>query len=313
MSTPSPNNNILKGILCASIGAVSWGFSGTCSQYLFMHYEVSSTWLTTVRMLGAGLLLLLVTVPRQREQVRQLLSDKHDVIQLLFFAVTGLLLCQFAYLSAIQYSNSGTAAVLQETSILITSCYMCLKMRKAPTPKLILCIILALSGVFIMATSGNIHALVISPLALFWGMGAAAGASAYPILSESLVQRWGSRIVTGFGLFIGGTVFCLASQAWKLTPQLDGMGIFMVLVIILVGTVGAFTLYLVGIGILGPVRTKLIGCLEPLSATVIGAAWLHSKFTKYDLIGFACILVMVFIYNYQPKTVKNVMEHNVQV
>ena len=40
----------LRGFLCAALGGVCWGASGTVGQYLFTCQGVDSGWLTVVRM-----------------------------------------------------------------------------------------------------------------------------------------------------------------------------------------------------------------------------------------------------------------------
>ena len=50
--------NNIRGYMLAILGGVSWGISGVCGQYLFMKYEISADWLTTVRMLLSGTFLL---------------------------------------------------------------------------------------------------------------------------------------------------------------------------------------------------------------------------------------------------------------
>ena len=42
-------------------------------------------------------------------------------------------------------------------------------------------------------------------------------------------------------------------------------------------------------------RASLIGTVEPVSATVTSALMLGTVFAPTDLIGFACIIVMVFL------------------
>ena len=48
----------LRGFLCAALGGVCWGASGTVGQYLFTRQGVDSGWLTVVRMFLAGVVLL---------------------------------------------------------------------------------------------------------------------------------------------------------------------------------------------------------------------------------------------------------------
>lgn len=103
----------LRGFLCAALGGVCWGASGTVGQYLFTCQGVDSGWLTVVRMFLAGVVLLGGALVRHRPQLRAIWSDRRDALRLVLFSVGGLMTCQYTYLAAIRYSNSATATVLQ--------------------------------------------------------------------------------------------------------------------------------------------------------------------------------------------------------
>jgi len=63
------SKDTIKGFLFASLGSVSWGISGVCSQYLFMKYDIDSGWLTAYRMLIAGILLLLISFSKEKWRI----------------------------------------------------------------------------------------------------------------------------------------------------------------------------------------------------------------------------------------------------
>ena len=65
-----------RGIICTTLGAVLWGVSGTCSQYLFTYKGVDSNWLTVVRMISAGILLLAVALVTRRKELLGALSSR---------------------------------------------------------------------------------------------------------------------------------------------------------------------------------------------------------------------------------------------
>ena len=44
----------------ALVGGIGWGFSGACGQFLFTQYGMDPLWLSSVRMTGAGIILLVV-------------------------------------------------------------------------------------------------------------------------------------------------------------------------------------------------------------------------------------------------------------
>ena len=57
--------------------------------------------------------------------------------------------------------------------------------------------------------------LTITPIGLFWGLFSAVTYALYILLPAKAIERWGSLIVIGLGMLIGGMVFPIAIQAWK--------------------------------------------------------------------------------------------------
>ena len=143
------------GILCCTAGATSWGLSGTCSEALFSQYPVDTTWVTAVRMTSAGIILLFLAFAKHSLNLKELGKDKKGLIEIVLFAIAGLALCQYAYLSAIKWTNSGTATVIQNLSIVFIAVYVCMTTRTAPDKRTVFCIFLALFGVWLLATGGK--------------------------------------------------------------------------------------------------------------------------------------------------------------
>lgn len=283
------------GTLCCVAGAASWGISGACSEAFFKSYTVDSAWVTAIRMLAAGVILMAWVLAKRKIKLAEMIKKKADVIEILIFALAGLALCQYAYLSAIRWTNSGTATVLQNLSIVFIAVFVCITTKKLPTKKMVFCTLLALVGVWLIATGGKPGNMEITPRGLFWGMAAAFGAASYSLLSRSPVSKWGSMPVTGLGMLIGGCVLLVVTRAWNIPTGLDAQAVILLAVIVVVGTVGAFTLFLQGINMVGPVKASILACLEPLTATTLSVFWLHSHFTIVDMIGFACILITVVL------------------
>ena len=44
-----------KGIIITLLGGTFWGISGTMGQFLFQTYHLNTMWLTTMRMIFAGI------------------------------------------------------------------------------------------------------------------------------------------------------------------------------------------------------------------------------------------------------------------
>lgn len=65
--------------------------------------------------------------------------------------------------------------------------------------------------------------------------------------------------------------------------------------IVIVGTLGAYMLYLQGVADAGPVRASLLCSVEPVSAMIISALWLGTEVSIWDAAGCFCILIMIFL------------------
>ena len=176
------------GILCCTAGATSWGLSGTCSEALFSQYPVDTTWVTAVRMTSAGIILLFLAFAKHSLNLKELGKDKKGLIEIVLFAIAGLALCQYAYLSAIKWTNSGTATVIQNLSIVFIAVYVCMTTRTAPDKRTVFCIFLALFGVWLLATGGKPGNMELTPRGLFWGLMAGIGAASYSLLSRAPVN-----------------------------------------------------------------------------------------------------------------------------
>ena len=285
----------IRGFLFALFGGILWGFSGTCGQYLFTFEKLDSGWLTVTRMLLSGMILLGVSSVSHRAEMKLVWKNKKDALRLILFAVLGLTSCQYMYLTAISYSNAGTATVLQYLGPALIMIISCIMGRRLPSKKEFCAILFAITGTFLLATHGNPGTLVISKEGLFWGLGSAVALVLYTMLPGDLISRYGSTVIVGFGMLIGGIFLFFVFGYWNYKIDFDVPLIIGVGAIVLIGTALAFTLYLQGVSDIGSVKASMIACVEPVSATIISALWLKTQFTGIDIIGLIAILLAVLL------------------
>lgn len=285
----------IRGIVFAFISGVCWGFSGTVGQYLFSVTQMDSGWLTTVRLLSAGAILLALAAVREPKALVQVWKDKKDAAQLIFFGIAGLMAVQFCYMQAIFYSDSGTATAVQYSGEAMLLVYTCLVSRRLPKLSETLGLLLALFGIFLLATHGSFSGLVLSPAGLGWGLAAAAALVVYTVAPGRLIKKYGSSPVIAYGMLIGGGVLALLLRVWRL-PGASGLPALLGLSgIVLIGTVLGFTLYLQSTVLIGGLKAGLIAAVETVSAPLFSRLWLKTPFQGLDYVGFACILAMVFL------------------
>ena len=284
----------LKGTLFTVIAGIAWGLSGTSGQYLMAH-GISALVLTNIRLIVAGLLLVLLSYIKSKEQFLAFLRDKSSLFSLLLFSLFGLFLNQLAYLSAIQETNAGTATVLQYVCPVGILAYTCIKDKVAPTIAEIISMILAIGGTFLIATHGQLDQLSMTPAGLFWGLFSALTYALYIILPIKLIQKWGSILVIGVGMAISGFVAVPFTGiiGARIPMSFD---IFLAFAgIILIGTLFAYTAFLKGASMVGPVKSSLLASIEPISAVFFAFMIMGDVFYPVDFLGMAMILLAVTI------------------
>ena len=285
-------SNSLKGTLLTVVAGIAWGLSGTSGQYLMAH-GIASLVLTNLRLLIAGGILMVLAYATAKDKMLAFLKDRKSLLSLLIFALIGLFLNQFAYLTAIQETNAGTATVLQYVCPVGILIYSCIKDKVAPTLGEIVSIILAIGGTFLIATHGQLDQLSMTPAGLFWGLFSALTYALYIILPIALIKKWGSSLVIGVGMVIAGLValpFTGVLQA-NIPTSLDFLLAFAG--IILIGTVFAYTAFLKGASLIGPVKSSLLASIEPISAVFFAFLIMNEQFYPIDFLGMAMILIAV--------------------
>ena len=288
-------SHVLRGIVFAALGGICWGFSGNCAQMLTAELGVPVLWITAVRLTVAAVIFLAICLVREPRHLLAALRDGRSLAYIAGFAILGVLLTQVSYLSAIAYTNAGTGTVLERTGLVLIMGYVCLRTRRLPRPREAAGLVLAIGGTVLIATQGDFSRLAIAPAGLGWGLVSAVALAFYTLMPGKPLAKWGSFIVTGLAMAMGGTVSMAGVQPWTLGVEVTPAVVGIMALMVLVGTFAAYLFYLQGIADAGPVRAGLVGCVEPVSATIISAAWLGTAVTPMDVLGCAMIVAMVFL------------------
>lgn len=291
----SAKSVILRGTLCTLVGGMLWGLSGTCAKLLMDAWSIEPLWLVAVRQTLAGAILLAAALVADRGVVRRILHNRRDVLQLLASSYIGMLLNSCCYLLAVDATDSGTATILQTLSIPLILVYVCLRTQRAPKAREVAGLVLALVGVYFVATHGDLGALHISPKGLLFGLGCALGAGSISVISRRLLAEYGSMAIVGLEMLLVGLLLCAFETPWASVPPFDAGGWALLAFTVVAGTVFAYGLFFQGVKDLGAYRANLLGTIEPVTATVASVVLGGIAFAPTELVGFAAILVMVFV------------------
>ncbi|MFT4415600.1 DMT family transporter [Fredinandcohnia humi] len=285
----------IKGIALVLIGSILWGTSGTVAQFLFQQQGFSAEWLVVIRLLMAGALLLAFAYQKEGKRVWEIWRKKEARFQIALFGLFGMLAVQYTYFAAIQHGNAATATVLQYLGPVIITCYLALVSKRLPNRKEVIAVILAVVGTFFLVTGGSIQSLSISGWAVFWGISSAFALAFYTLQPHKLLTEWGSKIVVGWGMLIGGIGFSFIHPPWKFEGEWSLSSYAAVIFVVVFGTLIAFYCYLESLRYISATETSLLACAEPLSAAFLSVMWLHVSFGFAEWIGTFCILSTIVI------------------
>ncbi|HWY63675.1 MAG TPA: DMT family transporter [Rhizomicrobium sp.] len=281
------------GFLSAVLAATLFGVGGTFAQFLFQNRGVNIDWLVTMRLLFAGGVMLLISAARQGRDVWTVW--RADPVPLILFGLVGMMPVQYTYMAAIDASNSATATVLQFTAPAMVAVWLALNGRRWPDRRELAAIALATLGTFFLVTHGRLGALSITPLALFWGLASAVAAAFNSIQPAQLLRKYGSSLVGGWAMLVGGVALSFIHAPWKVQGSWDGTAFTFLAFILLFGTLAAFYLYIKALKLIGAQKSILLTCAEPLSAALLSVWWLGVSWGAMDWLGTACILVTIVL------------------
>lgn len=287
--------DLMIGVGLVLIGGIMWGCNATVSKVLMGPYHVDPLWLACVRELLAGVLFLVVAAVRTPKLLTGAMRNRRDWPWFLACSVVCVLLVQVAYLSSIDWTNAGTATVLQALNLLFVLAYVCIRGRRWPGLREGIGVALAFGGTALIATGGNFSSLKLPLIGLAWGLVNALATAAMGIMPVRLIARWGNMVVNGVMFVISGIVLLPVVRPWAGAPSFDLPGVLLMTYTVVFGTFGAFALYLAGVMRIGAMRTTMLGTSEPVAATASSVVFLGEVFTPTDLVGFVMILTMVFL------------------
>lgn len=285
----------IKGIILVIVASMLWGVSGTVAQFLFQRKEFSAEWLVVIRLLVSGIILLLYAFVKNRQDIWKIWQSKYSCWSLITFSIIGMVGVQYTYFAAIKYGDAATATILQYLSPVIISCYLIIRNKNMPSLQEIVAIGLAMLGTFLIITKGNIHVIHISTLVLFWGISSAFAAAFYTLQPRLLLAKWGSTIVVGWGMFIGGIAFSFIHQPWNFVGQWSITSMLSVVFVVLFGTLIAFHCYLESLKYIQPTEASVLSSVEPLSAAFLSVLWLHVPLGAAQWLGTICIIFTIII------------------
>ena len=288
--------NIFKGTIYSLLSGLIWGICGILGEYFFSHYQVSSGWITSMRLLVAGSFVIILSSLKLRSQLFDIWRNRNNYLPFLAYAILGIFSVQYFFYLCVEYSNATTATILQFISPVFILIYNRLIYKKKASKKAIFYVLTAMLGVFLMATKGDFSKLSITPLALLTGLLSALGVMFNVILPQRFAKKYGFVPTVGWGMIIAGLFSNFLYPVYKISFQVDAISICICLTIAFLGTAFAFFLSMKAVSLVSPLVVSVVSASEPLSSAILSVLFLGMVLDGFLVLAMILIIVpMVFL------------------
>lgn len=287
-------SRIKTGIFWALIASAMWGISGTVLQFV-SHQALPATWVLSVRTSGAGLILIVVSFIRYGTKIFDIFKSWRAVGWLFAYAIFGLMANLFTFYMSVQKGNASAATILQYLSPLFIVIGGVLFFHQKLVSADVISFIVALVGVFLAITRGNIHELAIPTNALIWGILSGITAAFYVVLPTPINREYPPMIVLGWALVIAGVLFNIYHPFWVNVPPIHTSTIVAILTIILIGTILPFLILLHSLNFAPSSVVSILDAVQPVVTFVLSILFLGLKFNWVECLGSVLVIIAIFI------------------
>ena len=288
--------NIFKGTIYSLLSGLIWGICGIFGEYFFSHYQVSSGWITSMRLLVAGSFVIILSSLKLRFQLFDIWRNRNNYLPFLAYAILGIFSVQFFFYLCVEYSNATTATILQFISPVFILLYNRIIYKKKASKSAIFYVLVAMVGVFLMATKGDLSKLSITPLALLTGLLSALGVMFNVILPQRFAKKYGFVPTVGWGMIIAGIFSNFLYPVYKISFQVDAISILICLTIAFLGTAFAFFLSMKAVSLVSPLVVSVVSASEPLSSAILSVLFLGMVLDGFLVLAMILIIVpMIFL------------------
>ncbi|OFP43592.1 hypothetical protein HMPREF2987_05065 [Streptococcus sp. HMSC067H01] len=297
--------NIFKGTIYSLLSGLIWGICGILGEYFFAHYQVSSGWITSMRLLVAGSVVLILSSFQLRSQLFDIWKNWKNYLPFLTYAILGIFSVQFFFYLCVEYSNATTATILQFISPIFILLFNRIIYKKKASKSAIFYVLIAMIGVFLMATKGDLSKLSITPLALITGLLSALGLMFNVILPQRFAKNYGFMPTVGWGMIIAGLFSNVLYPVYEISFQLDVVSILICLTIAFLGTAFAFFLSMKAVSLVSPLVVSVVSASEPLSSAILSVLFLGMVLDGFLVLAMILIIVPMIFLSIEESKSKN--------
>ena len=232
---------------------------------------------------------------------------RSEILPLVSYGVLGIAMVQALYFLAISRMHVSIALLIEFTAPVWIVVYLRVIKRKHVPNQMWLALLLALSGLALIAQIWD--GLTLDGIGVIAGFGASFMLAYYFLCGEALSESRDNQSITMWGFFFAGLAWCLVLPVWSfpfdvlttsisLEGALEGNsapGWVLILYVVLVGTIFPYLCVMVGLRNLKASTTSAFGLLEPIFVGIIAWFWLAESWTVIQLAGGVVVIAGIYM------------------
>ncbi|WP_099974212.1 MULTISPECIES: DMT family transporter [Lactobacillaceae] len=290
------SGTLRRGFWLAFAASSLWGISGVVMQLVAKDFQLPAVWFIGTRTTVAGVLLLVISLfVLPKNQFFAIFKNWKDTLTLVAFSVFGLLANMYTFFYAIKTGNSSTATILQYLSPLFIMVGAVLFFHKKVLRVDVISFVLALIGVVLLITRGDISHLSIPVSSLLWGIASGATAALYVVIPQKLIAKYNGLLITGWGMLIAGIIFNCIRPIWVNPPKMETNAIIGVCAVILIGTVGAFLLMVFSTKYTTAATVSITDAVQPFVTLILSILFLSYDVNFIEILGAVIVVFAIYI------------------
>lgn len=281
---------------------VIWGSTYLLNKILVS--EVAPLYLASIRFIIAGFLIFLIAKVLKYDITVSRRQFINTVIAGFFFLSYG----NGVFVWALKYVDSGFAALLAATQPLFIVLLLRVLYGQKVLPKAIIGIVLGIFGMILLVNQQELNfyensvigILMIFTCILSWSYGSVfVSKNELPV--NHFVSTGYQMITAGFSLLLGSLI---AGETWIPPYQWSGSSQIAMLLLILFGSIVAFTSFNYLLKVVSPEKVATSAYVNPVIALILGWYFLDEGITIQSVVAAIILLTGVYFINRQKRLFK---------
>ncbi|EKK20856.1 Permease of the drug, metabolite transporter (DMT) superfamily [Fructilactobacillus florum 8D] len=294
-------NSGTKGIILAGLASVSWGVAGVITQFVSQNEAIPADWFLAARTTGAALVLLLVSAIIYRGRIFHVFHSWKSVALLVCYGLFGLAANMGSFYVSIQTGNAAATTILQYLAPLFILLGSFVFQHKKPLKIDLVIFVIAIVGVFLSITKGDISQLSIPLDSFLWGLVTGVTAALYVVLPRPLGKENPPIVVMGWGTLIASLAFNLNHPVWTKVPPLSPAAVLGILGVIFFGTLLTFSTLIYASRFTSSANISLMDALQPVSTFILSVIFFQDKLSLAEIAGAILVIVAIYLLQYSQR------------